>query len=1109
MTHTAHHAPRSTFRVSRLWFFMLGCVLLLTAGSPLPLHADGPLPLSAYPRPADDNGMGIHWSTNLYGESHETTDYFVRELVSMGIKWVKFLNDGTEGRQHDYLVRQLVAHDIMPVMRIYSRNNNPLDISSLRRLVRHYRPMGVYYYELFNEPNFPGVDGGWVGDKRRNVDDLLRSWVPAARAIEEEGGYPSVPSMFPPSTTDPKFERSFFQQFFRRLKANGDTDVLYRAWIALHNYTINHPIRYPYDNANLHGTPLTAAEIARYGLSANEVQRINHFRAIAHKPRSEGGYYVGSTIYEDNYGFLQFLAYHKQFYDIFGFEIPIIGTEGGTTVGNGDDPRYPRITPEMQRDMTLEAYNYMLDEAPPYFFAYTSWLLAQKALDYPNTAWETDAWYHDRKGNHLPVVEALKQFSRRGETRRNAPGGNRGRTSLGARNVARASATADTSAYTNLARFPRPPQDNGWGVHWSTGLFGQPPSVVDRYITELESLNIRWVKIVQGDTPKVAHPYLIRRLVAAGIMPIVRVYQEYNEPPRHLASLVRSGRPMGVYYYELFNEPNIAGRPGGWRPGESIDVDRLVSLWIPAAETVIREGGFPSLPALTPGGDYDDVAFLDAFLTAVLRRGRKDLLRQSWLPLHNYFLNHPLNYPEDPVNLRSVPLSAAEAARRGLSATQVQAINHARQIAHLPRSQGGYFRGRTIYQDSNAFRKFEAYHKVVMERVGFAMPIISTEGGAIAGSQEDPRYPPVTDDDVARWTVAAYNYMLDQAPPYYFAFTPWLLVNQAAGGGSSWETAAWYKMDGTTLPVVSALKQNVRGKRTRERRYTPATLRAWAAAGAPGNAPTTSGSATPAIAQPPAQVTSSPGPVSPGREPYALYATQAATLRWQREKTGLVVISVIANRRVVGRLTLWANGGSLVTWPVDLEAGGDMTKKWRLVDAESAIGLQLVDSGGRTLAKYGVTSGATPRALSPPTRSKPYTATPRQRSLQWDTRLDGLGVRLVKAKARRGDSLWRLVRAVYQDPTESSGNHNIYVELLDEKGRRVLGHRVWVVWRGGQAPLITQDKPAPEYAANFPMYGKIGSYRVEVEGVSDAVTGMGLPVRHHVNFLLTFQRTRY
>ncbi len=1115
MIRNTEHAKRKTQNVSRFTLRVLVlaliCFAFALAGGPSAVRAAGPTPLSAYPRPVDDNGMGIHWSTNLYGESRETTDYFVRELVAMNIKWVKFLNDGTDGRHHDYLVDQLVANDIMPVMRIYTRYNDPLDIDSLRRLVRHYLPKGVYYYELYNEPNFQGVDAGWRDDQKRDADYLLGSWVQAARVIEEEGGYPGIPSMFPPSINAPKFEQTFFQQFFRRLQANGDTAVLYRAWIALHNYTINHPIRYPYDEANLRSTPLTTAEIARYGISGDEARQINHFRSIAHRPRSEGGYFAGSTIHEDSYGFLQFLAYHKQFYDIFGFEIPIIGTEGGTTIGNGDDPRYPRIRPELQRDMTMEAYRHMLDESPAYYFAYTSWLLGQKALDYHNTAWETDAWYHDRKGNHLPVVEAMKQFSRRGEMRRNAPGGNQGRPSRRRPAAAGQTKTASTAAaYANLAHFPRPQYDNGLGVHWSTGLFGQPPAIVDRYIAGLQSLGIRWVKIMQGDTPEIAHPYLIRQLVAADIMPIVRVYQEYNDPPQHLTELVRSGRPLGVVYYELFNEPNIAGKPGGWREGEPISVDRLADLWIPAADTVVREGGIPSLPALTPGGDYDDVTFLDAFLATIMRRGRQDLLLKSWLPLHNYFLNHPPDYPRDDVNLLSTPLSSAEANQRGLTPVEAQAINRARQISRLPRSQGGFYRGDTIYEDSNAFRKFEAYHKVVMERVGVAMPIISTEGGVIAGTQEDPRYPPVSDEDVARWTVAAYNYMLDQAPPYYFAFTPWLLVNQAAGGGTGlWEAAAWYKMDGSTLPVIRALKENIAGRSSALRRYTPAALVAWLAAGAPGSGPTVgqSGGASPFTAMSP--VAAAP---PPGTERYTLYANESASLRWEREDdSGTVRVSVLASMALAGQLQLWSNGQIARTWPVTLSAGGTFSQRWRLSGSSNILGLRLVDSAATRLAEYGLTDRPPPRVwstltASPPTTSAYSQVAQAQTALQWDPRLDEFGIRLKRASARRGETVWRLVQAIYQDPTESSGNHNIYVEILDEQGRRIVGQRAWVVWEGGQTPIFTQDKPAPEYAADFPMYAKIGSYQVEVEGLSDVVSGMGLPVRHHVNFLLTFQR---
>lgn len=134
----------------------------------------GPLPLSAYPRPANDNGMGIHWSTTPYGEDPEVTDYFVAEVKAMGIKWVKFLNDGVAGRQHDYLVQQLVANDIMPIARIYMQCNDPIDLGELGRMVRHYVPMGLVYYELYNEPDIHGIDGGWCYDDEPDPGLLAR-----------------------------------------------------------------------------------------------------------------------------------------------------------------------------------------------------------------------------------------------------------------------------------------------------------------------------------------------------------------------------------------------------------------------------------------------------------------------------------------------------------------------------------------------------------------------------------------------------------------------------------------------------------------------------------------------------------------------------------------------------------------------------------------------------------------------------------------------------------------------------------------------------------------------------------------------------------------------
>jgi hypothetical protein len=182
------------------------------------------------------------------------------------------------------------------------------------------------------------------------------------------------------------------------------------------------------------------------------------------------------------------------------------------------------------------------------------------------------------------------------------------------------------------------------------------------------------------------------------------------------------------------------------------------------------------------------------------------------MAVHNYFLNHPLDYPGDPVNVHDVPLSEAEIAGGGLTPGQVEAINHARRIAKAPRELGGFWVGDTIDEDSNAFRKFEAYANIVYDRLGYYLPAISTEGGAIAGAAEDPRYPPVREEDVTALTLGAYHALLDGAPAYFFAHTPWLLANSAGEHfDERFEGAAWYKdRQGTVLPVVKALKADVR-----------------------------------------------------------------------------------------------------------------------------------------------------------------------------------------------------------------------------------------------------------------------------------------------------------
>lgn len=179
------------------------------------------------------------------------------------------------------------------------------------------------------------------------------------------------------------------------------------------------------------------------------------------------------------------------------------------------------------------------------------------------------------------------------------------------------------------------------------------------------------------------------------------------------------------------------------------------------------------------------------------------------------------------------------------------------------------------------------------------------------------------------------------------------------------------------------------------------------------------------------------------------------------------------------------------------------------------------------------TSSATPTATATPVISETATATstatatarthriylplivrneltPPEPELEWDPRLDEIKVSYHPA-ADCSQGCWRLRSARYEDPTESNGNHNIYVRLLDANGEQVGGLPWHTAWPDGNERILS--KPAPEWA-DFPMYawyyydrepGPYRSYAGDDESHSDGVHGMGLPVRQHVNFRLVWQ----
>ncbi len=354
-----------------------------------------------------------------------------------------------------------------------------------------------------------------------------------------------------------------------------------------------------------------------------------------------------------------------------------------------------------------------------------------------------------------------------------------------------------------IADFPRPPDDNGRGVHWSARVYHPTGRDLDFWIGELTAMHIKWVKLLDdGDGSSLE---LCQRLLDAGIMPVVRLFRERPNPGRiggREISGLRKLIGIGVRYFETNNEPDL---PAEWKdnhkPANWLDI--VVENFIYDADIVISEGGLPAIPAMGPGGR-------DNIVQRIVEAGRDDLLRKgAWLAIHNYTLNHPLDYPDDPVNQEGKPLTREEYERFPAWAwdnRSMEQINERRARDKNP--------GQTLAEDANCFRGWERAGQMVLDAAGFHIPVISTEGGPVVGWGDDLRYPKVTPDQQAEWQLAITRFLQEDAPEWYFTCCTWLLASRPLGDWNptwdqmSWYTDAWNERFGLAgqLPIVQALK---------------------------------------------------------------------------------------------------------------------------------------------------------------------------------------------------------------------------------------------------------------------------------------------------------------
>lgn len=284
---------------------------------------------------------------------------------------------------------------------------------------------------------------------------------------------------------------------------------------------------------------------------------------------------------------------------------------------------------------------------------------------------------------------------------------------------------------------------------------------------------------------------LADRLMTIGITPIVRVYAERpgNSPPSALAyQHFRAYRDAGVHWFEYYNEPNIdAEWPVGvdYNPNHPTILNPLLDNWLNWAEFIINMGGYPAFPALTDvnnGSINNTTTWIQLMMTYLFdnhyERFRDILNNGAYVAVHPYIYNH--FYQEIP--------GGGPASARPPSAQSAYEGGWHFEYPYDPISQrddpsvtvwGGTSRapyGDTVSLLGSATAIMERLQEMFDVE---AVPFIGTEGGISAPQnptavyQPDTRFPAYTWSSHAEATVAMFDWISTNAPPWFFGLTLW------------------------------------------------------------------------------------------------------------------------------------------------------------------------------------------------------------------------------------------------------------------------------------------------------------------------------------------------
>jgi len=188
-----------------------------------------PMPLQDWPRPAQDNGLGIHFIPEEY-HTPEHLDLHISRMVDMKMKWALVIYadeiqlEMAAPRFRDAGITVVWRRILYPGEKYYDWGRDAQVLQAL----------GVPpYFQIYNEPS---LEAGWEDPpvpKERFMSDLLK----AARDVYNAGGYVGLQFI------DPQWLREALYE----IRLHGGEPILQRMFFVPHPYGLNHPPSYQED----------------------------------------------------------------------------------------------------------------------------------------------------------------------------------------------------------------------------------------------------------------------------------------------------------------------------------------------------------------------------------------------------------------------------------------------------------------------------------------------------------------------------------------------------------------------------------------------------------------------------------------------------------------------------------------------------------------------------------------------------------------------------------------------------------------------------------------------------------------------------------------------